>query len=199
MKCIAPGCELAAEPGQPFCKTCQTAPAGKRGGWLSAFARKQKRGTGVELDASSIARRLWVGGKPPLDRELPFDVLALCAVEIQPEQLGFRGQVVRCPIHDNGQPPTPREVKLALDAGRAVAASLVTGKTVLVTCHMGLNRSALVAGLGLGLVTRMTGDQIVELIRERRSHLALGNPHFVAMLERYVPGPRYRARATGNR
>jgi hypothetical protein len=183
--CIAPSCDRPAELGAVFCAKHLVAPAGKRGGWLSAFKRAQKRGSGTVLDASAVARRLWIGGVPPFDRDLPFQVLVLCALEHQPEALAFRGQVLRAPITDG--PLSPRETQWALDAARGVAQSLAAGKNVLVTCHAGRNRSALVAGLGLGMVTRMKPEQIVTLVRTKRSLLAFSNPHFVRLLGLYVP------------
>ena len=183
--CIAPECDRSAELGAVFCAVHLAAPAGKRGGWLSAFKRAQKRGNGNALDASAVARRLWIGGVPPFDRDLPFQVLVLCALEHQPEALAFRGQVIRCPITDG--PLSPRETQWALDAARGVGSALAGGKTVLVTCHAGRNRSALVAGLGLGMVTRMKPEQIVTLVRTKRSLLAFSNPHFVRLLSVYTP------------
>src|SRR5262249_36039004 len=123
-------------------------------------------------DASCVAKRLWVGAKPPLDRDLPrFDVLVLCAKEIQPSKLAFHGRVTRCPLDDtggHGPEPTRRELNLALATGRHVAQALVAGKTALVTCAMGLNRSALVAMLALGLCTRLSATELVTIVRERR-------------------------------
>ena len=139
------------------------------------------------LDASNIARRLWVGGKPPFDRDLPqFDILTLCAEEIQPTHYAFHGIVIRCPLPDMALDDW--QTQRALVTGKKVATHLVAGRTVLVTCAMGLNRSALVAALALGLVTRMSASAIIELIRARRDPDALGNRYFVSILQRYVPG-----------
>lgn len=193
-RCVAPGCKDAAGKVGPFCVVHAAAPAGKRGGWISAHRRQVTRGAGESLDASSISRRLWVGAEPPFDRDLPqFQVLVLCSDAIQPpsSDIAFRGTVVRCPMPDAAL--SPDEVTRALDGGRAVGRALASGKTVLVTCFAGRNRSALVAGLGLGLVTRMTADQIVELIRARRNPGCLNNPFFVKLLKTYVPGPRRQA------
>lgn len=141
------------------------------------------------LNASNVARRLWVGGKPPFDRDLPqFDMVVLCAEELQPLTLAFHGAVYRCPLPDARLGEV--ELERALAGGRKVGQALTQGATVLVTCHRGWNRSALVAGLGLGLVTKMSADAIVSLLRARRSPDALGNPHFVEILRRYVPGRR---------
>lgn len=159
------------------------APTGTRGGWISAWRRAQRRGAGTPLDASAVARRLWVGGAPPLDRDLPdFDVLFLCASEIQPPAVAFSRELVRVPLRDDVL--TPYELKRAIIGGTQVAEALRRGQRVLVTCHQGRNRSALVAGLGIGLVTRMTTPQIVRLMRERRHPAALGNAHFVDVLQR---------------
>jgi protein-tyrosine phosphatase len=187
--CIAPKCDFDAVPGTTFCARHLLAPAGKRGGWLSAHKRAQRRGHGVALDASAISRRLWVGSVPPFDRELPdFQMLVLCAYEHQPKpaDIAFQGSVVRCPILDDT--PTPWEKQRVLDAARQVATALSAKQTVLVTCHAGRNRSALVAGLSLCMVTRASGAQIVEVLRSRRPN-ALTNPHFVGLLER-VPKRR---------
>jgi protein-tyrosine phosphatase len=138
------------------------------------------------LDASNIARRLWVGSVPPFDRVLPeFDLLVLCAREIQPPEIAFRGTVLRCPIPDAVL--APRELSRTLVTGRSVATALLGGRRVLVTCAAGRNRSALVAGLALGLATTMPPPDIVALIRQRRSTDCLSNPFFVDVLNRYLP------------
>src|SRR5690242_1643176 len=81
------------------------APAGQRGGWLSAHKRRLERGGAAPhdqpIDMSNITPRLWVGGRPPFDRDLPdFDVLVLCAQELQPPELAFRRELVRAPLPD---------------------------------------------------------------------------------------------------
>ncbi len=189
MKCIAPRCARRREVGALFCEVHIAAPAGQRGGWLSAYKRSKVRSNGKPLDASNIMRRLWVGGHPPVDRDLPdFDVLVLCAVEIQPERLAFSRRVVRCPLPDASL--TALEQRLAISRARVVAGALASGQRVLVTCHKGLNRSALVAALALACITRMSSRDLVRLIRERRSPKALGNPHFVRLLETAVGSGR---------
>lgn len=138
------------------------------------------------LDASNITRRLWVGAKPPFDVDLPgFDVLVLCAQELQPSHVGFHGRVVRAPLPDAVL--SSGELSAAIIAARAVARALVDGQRVLVTCQLGLNRSALVASLGLSMVTRLSPDEIVSLMRARRSPNALFNKHFVELIKRLAP------------
>ena len=126
-----------------------------------------------------------MGSVPPFDRDLPdFDMLVLCAKELQPERVGFQRKLVRVAISDGFL--STDELSRAILGSRQVAGALAGGRRVLVTCAAGLNRSGLVTGLALGLVTQMSAAQIVELVRERRAPAALGNPHFVELLHRFV-------------
>jgi protein-tyrosine phosphatase len=75
-----------------------------------------------------------------------------------------------------------------------VAKEIATGHRVLVTCHMGLNRSALVVALALHQLTTMSAQQIIEHIRRTRSMSALGNKHFCSIIERVVGDGRPKAR-----
>lgn len=137
------------------------------------------------LDASNVAVRLWVGGVPPFDEDLPnFDVLVLTAREHQPQQVAFHGVTIRCGIPDGHL--DHQEVARAVNGARATANSLVRGKRVLVTCAAGLNRSVFVAALALARLTRMTADQIIELMRDRRHPTALYNQHFCDLLRTFV-------------
>lgn len=137
------------------------------------------------LDASNVATRLWIGGRPPFDRDLPdFDILVLCAQEIQPGQMAFHGQVLRCPVPDGALDHA--ELTRVVLTARAVGDALVAKKRALVTCSAGINRSALVAALAIGRVTRMAPDAIISLIRQRRSPQALFNTHFQDIIRRLV-------------
>ncbi len=83
---------------------------------------------------------------------------------------------VYLPIHDGDLPNLDR-----LHAVARLGAGLVgTGHRVLSHCGMGLNRSALVAGLIL-MVQGMTGQQAIERLRERRTG-ALFNEVFARYL-----------------
>jgi hypothetical protein len=185
---VAPSCVKPAQDGQ-LCVLHAKAPAGQRGGWLSAAKRKP-------YDATVVSPRLWIGAKPPLDKDLPgVDLLVLCAAEIQPDRLAFHGAVLRCPIPDAELDAA--QLRLVMQTSVAVAKAIVGGKRVLVTCHMGLNRSALVVALALHQLTTMGSDQIVAHIRRHRSQSALSNQHFVAIIERVVGDgrPKVRRRA----
>lgn len=195
MTCIAPRspgvpCPNQRQPGSLLCRRHERAPAARRGGWLSAYQRRRKMG-GMDqpIDASAIFPRLWVGGRPPLDRDLPeFDVLVLCAREIQPPALAFHGRVVRCPIPDDVL-DTP-QMRMALAAAGATARALTSGQRVLVTCAQGINRSAFVASLALAQITRMSALELVTLMRTKRHQDALFNKYFQEVLKRLVGSGR---------
>jgi protein-tyrosine phosphatase len=143
-----------------------------------------------------VSPRLWIGAKPPFDKDLPgVDLLVLCATEVQPGQLAFHGAVLRCPIPDAELDAA--QARLVMQTSVAVAKAIVSGQRVLVTCRMGLNRSALVIALALHQLTTMSGEEIVEHIRRQRSQSALSNQHFVAIIERVVGDgrPKVRRRA----
>lgn len=190
--CIAPrsgvneACGRPCEPGSHFCQRHKRASAGRRGGWVSAERRRQRMAQNVtRLDASRVFNRLWVGGRPPFDRDLPdFDLLVLCAEELQPRELSFHGGVFRCPLPDATL--DIQQLTAAVMAARAVGDALLQGSRVLVTCAMGLNRSAFVASMAIARATRMTAPEIIALIRSKRGAQALSNAHFCACLSRLV-------------
>lgn len=144
------------------------------------------------VDASNIAPRLWMGSRPPIDRDLPkIDLLVLAAREFQPTkaQMVFHGSVYHCPLVDDHLELA--DIASALQCAHTVAQVLLQKKSVLVTCSQGRNRSGLITGLALGYVTRMTGDQIIDLIRSRRSGTGvLSNQAFCGYLRKYIDGDR---------
>ena len=148
------------------------------------------------LDAHCVWKRLWVGSQPPFDRDLPkFQMLALCAAELQPPQVAFRGAILRCRLRDDV--PTEYEIRCALLASQRVASHLASGKSVLVTCQAGLNRSALVAGLAMGLVSRMTAAEVMARIRGARDPNCLFNTSFQQVLHKYIGAGRRRPQSSG--
>lgn len=138
------------------------------------------------IDANQIYKGLWQGSEPPTGRKLAdagFGAVVLCAVEYQLGSDEFPGvRVIHCPFDDAKnilvQSPTMKMVSLA---ARHAANLLRVGENVLVTCHMGINRSGLVTGLVLHRLTGWDGGRIVQLIRHKREG-ALRNEAFVTEL-----------------
>jgi protein-tyrosine phosphatase len=184
-RCVAPGCPTPATQG-PFCELHAKAPPGQRGGWLSAAKRKP-------YDATPVSPRLWIGSKPPLDRDMTnVDIVVLCAAEYQPERMAFHGAIWRCPIPDDVLEPD--ELRSVLKASAAVAKAIIERRRVLVTCQMGLNRSAFVTAFALHQLTTMNGEQIVAHIRKHRGPKALFNPWFVTKIVEIIGDGRPKQR-----
>lgn len=137
------------------------------------------------MNANEILPLLWQGGKPPIGSELRmrgFSLLVLCAMEYQLPAHLFEGvEVVYAPNDDSWEGARADRVKMALTAARRVSAAMNEGRKCLVTCWAGINRSGLVTGISLHIVTGWSGDQCVRHIRARRKK-ALGNPHFSRLI-----------------
>ena len=136
--------------------------------------------------ATQIARGLWQGPFPPPDavdlRSSGFDVLVLCAKEAQPPASAYPGvDVVHAPFDDRGQPPTLHELTTAACAARVAASERSAGRSVLVTCWMGQNRSGLVSALALRFLTGLSGEDCRRIVQARVPG-ALANPYFVEVL-----------------
>lgn len=135
------------------------------------------------MNANKVKGLLWVGGKfSPLLRLRGFDMVVLCANELQYRLPNFKGKVIHAGFDDSPD-FTRQEKRVAYEAGQRVAYALSRGQKVLVTCHMGWNRSGLVAGLALKKVTDYSPHQIIHLIRKARGPDAMSNPVFVRFLK----------------
>lgn len=140
------------------------------------------------IDATRIGPKLHQGSEPPQGstlRRAGFDVVVLCAMEIQPPSSAFVGvEVLHYGIDDG--PVTAELWSRAKRAARAVAHRIRKGKRVLVTCAQGRNRSGLVVALALRELTGRSGHRIVAHVRSLRTN-ALANPYFVRALEAGAP------------
>jgi protein-tyrosine phosphatase len=105
--------------------------------------------------------------------------------------MAFHGRVLRCPLPDAELDAA--QVRTAIAASLAVAKTIAQGQRALVTCAMGLNRSALIVALTLGHLTTMDSDQVIAHIRKQRSLSALSNQHFQKIIHRIVGDGRPRA------
>lgn len=135
-------------------------------------------------DFSEVAPKLHVGSKPPPGRHDGIDVIVLAAMEYQPRAELFPGtEMLHAPIDDDPRRPMREdEIAAATQTASRVARRLRAGRRVLVTCAMGLNRSALIAALAMQEVYGMGPDEIVARIRRARGAWALSNPNFEKLL-----------------
>lgn len=143
-------------------------------------------------DANLIVPGLYVGSKPPPGGYPNVDVIVLAAQEYQPQALQFPGvEVIHAPLDDDPtRPMHENEIAMVARAACRVAHRLREGQRVLVTCAMGLNRSALIAALAMHEVHGMGADEIIACLRKARGSWALSNPNFEKLL-RSVASPRH--------
>lgn len=131
--------------------------------------------------ASEVSLRIYQGPLPDVPSKVKgFDVLVLCARELQPPELRIPVPLVlRVPLDD--AEPSESDIEAAVAAADALEELWRQGKFILVTCAMGLNRSGLVTGLTLRNLG-YTGDKAVRAIRIARGQKALSNPWFEAIV-----------------
>jgi protein-tyrosine phosphatase len=148
------------------------------------------------VDATHLWNGLYQGSRPPVGpwvRRAGFDVLVLAADEYQPHDRSFPGvAVIHAPLDDG--PVTDRSRKTIRNASRLVHAYLARGKRVLVTCHMGLNRSGIISAASMRRATGAEPMTIVSHIRSKRGGQALSNEYFVESFRRGEFGGTWRSR-----
>ncbi|WP_405021036.1 protein phosphatase [Kitasatospora sp. NBC_00070] len=149
--------------------------------------RKDRHVPGPEEPWNEIVPGLWMGGHIWTD----------CLGDLQSVVVGSEFDLVVSLFSAPGHGPSPdvehlvgtmpdepltaAQLRTAASLATAVADAVRAGRTVLVRCHSGYNRSGLViaqalAGLGHDM------DQAITLIRRRRSPAALNNETFVQYL-----------------
>lgn len=142
---------------------------------------------GVDLVADNPwGGQLWQGGLPevhayPVPYAHPFDVLVLCAQEIQPRFRHLDIEVFHCPMDDNYDHMPREDKERSILCAPRVARRLRAGKRVLVTCHQGRNRSGLISAMALVLAHGMRPSEAILAVRGARMH-ALQNPQFLRFL-----------------
>ena len=135
-------------------------------------------------EVSEVAPGIYIGSKPPPGRHEGIDAIVLAAMEYQPPAHLFpETEVIHAPLDDApGRAMTPDEIAIATKAAKRVARLLRSGRRVLSTCQMGLNRSSLVAALAMHDVFDMSADEIISRVRRARGVWALSNPNFEKLL-----------------
>lgn len=143
-----------------------------------------------DYKAHKIADRLYQGGRPPPGDGLKnagIDVLVLCAEEWQDATMYPGVTVIHAPGDDDRRLSTLfRCLPTWQAAARQVIEHLKAGRTVLVTCMQGLNRSGMVTALALRELTGWSGQVIVKHIQDRRPN-ALFNDTFAHYIEDTYP------------
>lgn len=143
--------------------------------------------------AFRVHGNLWIGSAPPIGHIVAqhFDCLVLSAMEYPPHAGCFpRVETLSVSLNDDGSPMVKREAAEAVRAAGKVISWLRGRKRVLVTCHMGLNRSGIICALALCKGKGMSPDQAVKTVREARGPNALRNQYFLDFLGSYCSARR---------
>ena len=145
--------------------------------------RLQKKRYGV--DADRIVPGLYQGSEPRKGSSLKlagFDALVLCAGEYQPRAEAFPGlKVHHAPLDDHRYPLSEQEWLRIIEAAEFAMTSVHLGRRVLVTCHMGWNRSGIVNGVAVMMLTGCKSHEAVRQIRRKRRK-GLSNSSFAEQL-----------------
>ncbi|WP_330459801.1 dual specificity protein phosphatase family protein [Streptomyces sp. NBC_00820] len=144
---------------------------------------------------SEVAPGLWMGGHEFRGR----------SGRLQPAVVGEEFDVVQTLLRRAGYGPGPdvehhvwpipdgpldgTQLAGVIRLARAAGEALDAGRSVLVRCHHGYNRSGLVVAHALVRRGRTT-EEAIQLIRARRSPWALHNPLFVEYLRAGLPTAR---------
>jgi len=131
-----------------------------------------------------VPRRLYVGAHPRgwvPKRGEEFDLHVLTARELPKTDLRIAKDWIYVPLDDKPGLVSTHEANMIRDAANRVAAAIVSGERVLVTCHMGINRSATVAARAL-MAAGNSAEKSIALVRAKRPG-TLQNPDFVAWLK----------------
>ena len=146
-----------------------------------------------DIDADLVAGTLYQGSAPIPTRTLRKSVHAICfaAWEYQPPKWWPDVMVLRAYLDDSGLPMDKDEKFQAVKVARQVRKLLDRNRTVLVTCHAGMNRSGLICALALGMPSmhqcrtpsNLTPAQAISAVRKARGPYALSNDYFVAFIE----------------
>jgi protein-tyrosine phosphatase len=145
--------------------------------------RLQKKRYGI--DADRIIPGLYQGSRPSKGSALRlagFDALVLCAGEFQPDAGAFPGmRVHHAPLDDHQYRITDDEWMQIISAAEFAMSNIHRNRRVLVTCQMGWNRSGIVNGVAVMMLTGCKADEAVRQIRRKRSK-GLSNRSFAKQL-----------------
>jgi protein-tyrosine phosphatase len=138
------------------------------------------------IEASEITPGLFVGSAPTPGPIRGVHTLILAAVEYQPQSALFPGVEVLHAGIDDAPSLSKDELDKVMAAAYVAGKRLLRNQTVLVTCAMGRNRSALIAALALCARYGMRPDESIKRLRAARGK-ALTNTYFEALLRQLCP------------
>lgn len=145
----------------------------------------------MSYTAHKIVEHLFQGGIPPEGSFLAdsgIHVLVLAAASWQ-EAAAYPGVHVICAPGDDDERRhrLDRFIECWRKAAEEVVEHVKAGKNVLVTCHAGQNRSGIISGMAVCMLTGLSGQEAVDLVSKRRP-FALNNRTFAQYIIESFPG-----------
>lgn len=132
-------------------------------------------------DDSEVISGLWMGS-PPRSWERAwekFDVI-VSLISMGPTGHCPNGKIwIVHPLEDSEMPADDESLFLLADL---VTDLINEGKTVLVHCGAGLNRSGLICALVVRELRCCRGTEAIDIVRAARGPIALSNPYFTRFL-----------------
>jgi protein-tyrosine phosphatase len=136
----------------------------------------------MQLDITELHPGLYVGGNRQLQQVIEqLRPALLVSVLPVPTHLQDVPEVLVVKFSDDAFAPGDDEWQRAMRASEYVAAALRRRQGIYVCCAEGLNRSPLICGVAIYLLTGRSGRQIAEMIRAKRRG-SLYNHHFYKRL-----------------
>jgi protein-tyrosine phosphatase len=140
------------------------------------------------MDSTKLVERVYIGSAPTGSHG--FNVIALCAEEYQPPAKVFApAKVLRIRLADNFRPLSAPRVREIKDKVSFLVEEWAEGSSLLITCAMGRNRSALISALVLSQVCNVSPAEAGKYVRKVRKDAygvaALENAYFREVLRRW--------------
>jgi hypothetical protein len=135
--------------------------------------------------AHEVIPGLWQGARLS-PGSYAFDVIVFGADEWQPKAAKFPGSTLVYARLSDVKKPSKKSLHEAVAAAEVVADAYRAGKTVIVTCGQGYNRSGLITALAL-IILGHDAEDVIALIRKTRGRSALRNRAFLRFVRAFKP------------
>lgn len=124
---------------------------------------------------TEVAPGLWLGGaRWPCPPEQDFDLIVTVCEDWEEDHTPAHDEHIRLPMADATTSGASRDD--IVDLASLVAERVSAGESVLVRCHWGLERSAMVAALTMRILTGASFDEVLDHLRRTRGEPVLYNP-----------------------
>jgi len=144
--------------------------------------------TSLDVPATEIVPRLFLGGVVDANRSASaYDAVVNCTPDFP--FYGASAHRLRVPVLDNDPANAAMQPSMLREAVAFVRDHLAAGRTVLVHCVAGQQRSPAVVAAYLVDHFHLTVDEAIEFVRKRRSVAFFGSVNFRPSLDAFAHPP----------